>query len=470
MQPSKLTKHGPPAGIDVYWTHVHGGLGDFLWVYKKLQNATHPIFVSISNENRHRPRRSGRLMDHLPRVIGYNYLDQAFDPSGADWTQSASDPVCAMGVTWEEFSAPVNKRFRIECNRWLESGRRLDDWLPDLPTTHNFQFTPAGPSNLTFRKPCVVFHIAGWSDIHDGQWTTLIDLFRGTAHVYIVGGSYDRRPRQIYSVVQSRGGATLMEDVAWEDLVGVLSVCDYCFGHASGFTAMADVLRVPGVVVNPRSVPRLNGTWNSPDNPAQVHVSTPEEFVGAVYQAFQRMAGSERATWPPTGIRGARLSSTEDPLGAVRSAAQTARPKQAAVYASEGHHHGIGAAILDGAYTAGVTVSSLHLVGCTQEAIDAASREASRSTRRPLITTASDAWPGSKKNETFDLIVVITSGPPARAAQCVREAWASVSPAGTLLFSGSYAATAAESLGAHLGVKPQTVLNADGWWFLHRRI
>jgi hypothetical protein len=255
-----VTKENRKPEADHYHLVLHGGIGDGIWVLKKAVNFGKPLFVSISSENRHRPRRSAALYEHVPQVHGWAYSDQSFAPGGQDWTQSADDPACAMNVTWAEFGAPVNTPFRIECNRWLESGRRLDDWLPDVPTAHNFEFSPAGRPNVTFRKPCVIFHIAGWSDVADGMWTAALDLFRGTAHAYIVGGSYDRRPRQIYDAVRRRGGVTLLEDVAWEDLVGVLQACDYCFGHASGFTAMADVLRVPGVVINPRSVPRLTNT------------------------------------------------------------------------------------------------------------------------------------------------------------------------------------------------------------------
>lgn len=470
MQPSKLMPNGPPSGVDCLRVKTHGGLGDIIWCYKKLKNVGTPLYIHISNENRHRPRRSGRLLDHLPGVIGYCFDDTAFDKSGSDWTLSATDPSCAMHVTWKEFDAPLNTPFRLECNRWLESGRRLDDWLPDVPTTHNFEFAPAGPPNVTFRKPCVIFHIAGWSDVHDGMWTTLLDLFRGTAHAYIVGGSYDRRPRQIYDVASRRGGATLLEDVAWEDLVGVLAACDYCFGHASGFTAMADVMRVPGVVINPRSVPRLTNTWNSPDNPAQIHVDGQEDFVNAVSQAYRKMAGPDRATWPPTGIRGAHLTAVgTDRLGAIKSAAQAARPKQAAVYVNADHHPGTAAAVLDGAYAGGTIVDSLHLVNCSNAAVESAGREAARSSRRPVITTADGKWPGGRGDETFDLIVVISGGTAAEATANVRDAWRSVSPAGTLLFSGQHAAAAAESVGATLSVKPRAVANADGWWFIHRR-
>ena len=39
----------------------------------------------------------------------------------------ADDPACALNTTFEKLSPPVNAMFRLECNRHLESGRRLED-------------------------------------------------------------------------------------------------------------------------------------------------------------------------------------------------------------------------------------------------------------------------------------------------------------------------------------------------------
>ena len=52
----------PPSDVDCYWLKVHGGLGDIIWVYKKAVNFGKPLFISISEENRSRPRRSGFLV------------------------------------------------------------------------------------------------------------------------------------------------------------------------------------------------------------------------------------------------------------------------------------------------------------------------------------------------------------------------------------------------------------------------
>lgn len=240
MTHTKEMPGGPPADLDCYQIMTHGGLGDCLWVYKKLAAADKPLFVHIANENRHRPRRSGILCDHLPRVAGWRFADQTFTPGGHDWTQSADDPACAIGKTWAEIAPKPGEILRLECNRWLEGGRRLEGWLPDLATQHHFPFLPPAQPTRPLKRPCVVLHLAGWADVPDKVWDQVALGFHNLAHLYVVGGSYDRRPRELHNRLSHRVPMTLLEDVPWCDLYGVLKACDFCFGHASGFTAIAD--------------------------------------------------------------------------------------------------------------------------------------------------------------------------------------------------------------------------------------
>lgn len=454
----------------LYVIKCHGGLGDIIWIYKVLQNLPYPLFLAISTENKHRPRRSGFLADHLPRVIGWRYDDTTFAPGGQDWP-SPDDPACMIDKTWYEQDIPLNVTTRVECNRWLESGRRLEGWLPDLSTTHHFEFEPCGPPTIEMKSPAVVMHLAGWPDVPDEVWVTAIDLFRPVAHVYIVGGSYDHRPRLLFQKVAKEGNVSLLEDVPWTDLIGVLKACSYVFGHASGFTAIADVLKVPGAVINPRSVPRLVGTWNSLEHTDQVHIDRVDEFQGAMFAAYRAMADGDRATWPPTNRRGVRLkATTEDRLAAVRAAAMFG-PRRAAVWAETEHDVGIGAAILDGSYRYGRPVDSLYLVGCSAATLSAALRESQRSTRRPAIEVGQLPWPGRRRGDAFDLIVLLPPPDKTVAARMVREAWATLGSSGTLLIGGALEAyVGVESLAAGLKIQPIAVQNASGWWYLHRRI
>lgn len=464
---------GPPPELgEVYWLKTHGGLGDIQWLYSKGHNFDRPLFISISQENRSRPRRSGYLVDHLPRVVGWKFDDTTFAPAGQDWSEP-QDPCCAIGMKFADLGIRPNVPHRLECNKWLEMGNRLETWLPDVPTTFHFDFEPCGPPNIKFASPYVILHMAGWPDVHDSIWIQAVDLFAPFAKVYIVGGSYDYRPRRIYNLV-ARGGSkvSLLEDLAWEDMFALIKGAEFVFGHASGFTTLADVLRCKGAVVNPRSVPRLTGTWNSPDNPGLVQAATPEEFQQAIYAAYRRLAGGPTATWPPviTAGRGARLTAgAAGAEGAIRAAA-VCRPRSVAVVnlATE-EPPGLASSILHGVYDDGGVIDSVCLFGCGPHEIAAAARAGMRSTRRPVVEPTADPWPGKHRQTTFDLVVIHTGNDPATSADTARSAWARLTPTGTLLAGGRTARPAVESLGATLKIQPAAVEGAPDWYYLHRR-
>lgn len=468
----KYRPDGPPDPAAVIQLKVHGGLGDIIWLHRAAVNFPKPVFYRISSENRTRPRRSGILVDHLPNVAGWAWDDTAFCPNGDDWPHP-DDPCCAIGRAYADLGLDDGRVHRLECNRWLEGGRRLEGWLPDVAKTFHFPFDPCPPPARPVETPCVVLHLAGWPDVPDPVWINAANMFRGLAHVYVAGGSYDFRPRQIFNMVSRVGGVSLLEDVGWADLVGVLTACDYCFGHASGLTALADVLRVRGAVFNPRSVPNLVGTWNSPDNPGLLHLSRVPEFEAAVYAAYQTVSAAGRATWPPTAPRGPRIDvpeATDDPAAAAVRAAAGAGGRAVALWAATPAPPALPAAVLDGAYRAGRYVTRLFMVGYPPDALARVYAEAQRSTRRPAVETDPGPWPGRGRAEVFDLIVLYAPAEPAAAADCVRRVWPQVAPGGTLLVGSSAGAAGIESLAAGLRVTSAAVQNAPGWHYLHKRL
>ena len=459
----------PPPGRDVVHLVTHGGLGDILWCAgKKFSDHPVPIFITISQENRMRPRRAGIMVDHLPNVIGWTWGDQTFAPGGQDWT-GADDPCCAIGKTWAEIGR-LNAPIRLECNRWLEGGRRIEGWLPDLPTTHHFEFEPCGPPSFEIKRPCVVLHLAGWPDGTHQLWVSACDLFRQFAHVYIVGGSYDRRPRAVYnSAARGDGRVTLVEDTDWATVVGLLEACSYCLGHASGFTAVADVLRVKGAVLNPAYVPKLVNTWNSPDNPDLVYAADEREFAAAVQAAAAVLSDGDRSVWPPSSPRGGRpVAEVPGPSAAVQAAAKLVRPRSAAVWSLDpAHDRDLAAAVVAGAYDAHALIGAVHLVGCHPDAAASARREGRRASRGPAVAE-SPTWP-PHRGEAYELVVLAAGADPVKAADAARRAWAHVTCSGTLVVGGPAAPAAVEALGSTLGVRAGTVGNAEGWFYVHRR-
>ncbi len=455
---------GPSDPGAVHQIKVHGGIGDEVWVYKKLVNADKPLFVHISNEGRHRPKRSGILCDHLPRVFGWRFDPTTFCPSGQDWGP-VTDPACALGRQWSEIRPASGQVLRLECNRHLEAGRRLEDWLPDLPTTHHFEFLPpTGSASLTLRKPYVIFHLAGWPDVQDGTLVRLIDVFAGLAHMYIVGGSYDGRPRRLFNQLPGRAGITLLEDLGWADLFALLTGAAYCFGHASGFTALADVLKIPGVVVNPQQHPRLVGTWNSLDNPAQVHCRG-DQFEALVYAAYRAFAAGGPGAWPPGFGHAPRISTpVRTPGSAVRAVAETYRPTTLIVMAGPGSPHDLAAAAVHGALDGGRLPTVVTVVAATADQVAETYAAVARTTRPPIVTLADHnaTW------EPAECVVVWAHGTPTEAADRVRDGWRRTSPRGVLIVLGPAAEVAARAIGATLRVDPVAVAGASEVYYLSR--
>lgn len=470
MRPVPSKEMAWPPAVDHYHIQTHGGLGDTLWVMKKFAHpGMLPVFLSISEENRQRPRRCGIMADHLTMVCGWRYAGTTFAPGGRDWPER-DDPACALGKTWQElaFHANTKEPYRLECNRWLEGGRRIDDWLPDLPTTHHFPFVNAGPARIAFQTPYVVFHLAGWPDVTDKEWRALIREFKGVAHVYVVGGTYDRRPRTVSAGLPA-ADVTLLEDLPWADLHGLLSGCEYCFGHASGFTAVADVMARKAVVVNPSSVPRLTGTWNSTENANYLYVKTVHEFVSGVEAALEILATGNRATWPPDA-GGRRLRATigvdDSP---VRNTSYSVTPRNIMVVADGPAPDWLGSAALGGVYDRGKVVDAIVLVGCSVDAAAAAMKESGRTTRRPVIDQVGTQKDCPRTASGVDLAVVYATD-PASGFAAAQEAWRRMTARGTLLVGGPSAGPAARAVAQSLRVEAGSVADAVGWYFIHRRL
>jgi hypothetical protein len=474
-RPSKMISI-EDAQTPYYHIRTHGGLGDCLWLYKKLHGLDLPVYISVSSENRTRPRRVGRMLDHLPRVVGWRYVDQSFAPNG-DWPDPR-DPCCAVGKTWNDLKIIPNTlgAYPLECNRWMETGHRIENWLPDLSTTHRVPFLEPGSPTQLVKRPCITVPIAGWPDVPDQTWINTIRLFSGLAHVYLIGGSYDRRPRMIIDALRYPSHVTLLEDAPWEDLFAALVGCEFCFGHASGMTAIADALGLRGAVFNPRSVPGLIGSWNDESNTDLVHVDRVAEFEAAIYTAYTTMMKRPSATWPPSSARGGHLiagasvTGAGPAIGAVYAAAVAAEPREAlVVFDGPGAEPGTSAAIISAAYAGSIPIRGVTVVGdTTADEVRRLYAETARSSRRPVIDLPGSIDVIAGRSVAYDLIVLVGNA-PALIAERIRWAWARTSRRGTILIHTSDALRVTTDVFRSQRVTPVEVSDAPDWVYVHRR-
>lgn len=476
-RPSKMVSIDKLPGA-YYHIQTHGGIGDCLWVIgKKLSTLDRPLYVSVSNENRHRPRRVGRLLDHLPAVIGWRYADGTFGPNGADWTQDPNDPACAMGAAWSDLRWRANtaQPYRIECNRWLETGRRIEAWLPDLPTVHRVTYTEPGDPPDRLAPDNVVLHIAGWNDVPDPVWVSLARMFSAVADVYIVGGSYDHRPRNVHRALGLFKNVHLLEDVSWETLFGVLRRCAFCLGHASGFTAVADTLGVNGLTYNPRSVRRLVRTWNDPAHAGNVHVDRVEDFERGAVAAYDRLrTGGSGKPWPPELGRWARVQPTgSGGLAArvVRGAATAVVPTRSLfLFDAPVPDPDVVAVVPHAVMDAGELVDTVAVVTPSVEALAGLYGAAARTTRKFSMHVRHDRGEVDADMFGYRLVVVAGSESEEGAVTGAQWAWDRTAVDGLMLITGPHAFEALRALNVVGDPVASAVEGAPGWYYLYRDV
>ncbi len=300
-----------------YWFKVHGGIGDQIWMYKKFVNLDLPVFISVASEAKHRPRRTGYFLDHLPKVCGWRYEDEQFYEHG-DWPPK-EHPSCCIDKNWSDLNVPLNSMYLIECNKWIENGNRLENWLPDLPTTHHFDFEPINNDKYKDSKhEYVVFHSAGWKDIHDAIFVDSIREVSKYKKCYIVGGSYDGRPARIHKLAKStKVDCDLLTDLSWDDMFSLISNARFVCGHTSGFTILADTLRVPGICYNVDVLPSLKGTWNTTEDIGNVQIGDIDEWQTAIVGVVDILKSG-------TGDKSPRQSNIQE---SIRFTCRTNKPK-----------------------------------------------------------------------------------------------------------------------------------------------
>src|SRR5215467_796658 len=111
---------------------VPSGIGDVSWAYSKLRNAGKLVYEVADGW----PYRTVPFLELLPGVAKaeygpFNYQDIVAFEQG---TGIGHHP------TWENVNNGRGlERVLLEPNRHLEEGKRLEDWLPDLPTTFHYE-------------------------------------------------------------------------------------------------------------------------------------------------------------------------------------------------------------------------------------------------------------------------------------------------------------------------------------------
>ncbi len=258
MQPMKIT--------------THPGIGDISWIYSKLVNADTDFDLVIAEDEK--TKRALPLTDLLPKVRSAEY------GSMSDYLPLSK---CENALFADYQAAEsAGKRLFVSANNYLETGQRLEGYLPDLETDFHYPINTSAddqaraatllPSNNVY------FGIytsssegaRNWNGWSAHEWTDFIRRIK-QAHPHVVfvliGAGWDRDlSRELAQILIS--DRIYHVNLTGKTSLGVSIEClkrlSYFAGYASGMGILSNVLNMPQLMLYPNHLKKLMHAWPCP--------------------------------------------------------------------------------------------------------------------------------------------------------------------------------------------------------------
>ena len=111
------------------------GIGDNLWLLQKLINAKEKFHFHLARDN---PKRGKPLFDLLPQVAAKTtYSEQIGLDQGFGSNDVIDGSIHLHKPKWSDIN---DSEFYLSINKYLETGKRIEKFLPDLDITYKLPF------------------------------------------------------------------------------------------------------------------------------------------------------------------------------------------------------------------------------------------------------------------------------------------------------------------------------------------
>lgn len=240
------------------------GIGDSIWLLQKLINAGEKFDFHISNGF---PQRGKQLFDILPQVAAScEYVD------GLPYKTIRETSKQFDGVP---FHAITDKAFSLAVNHHLESGKRLEEFLPDLPITYQlpYQTAPSDKINPLEDGPLHIgiyissYHAArSWNFWNEREWYDLIYKLHSDhpeAVFVFIGAAWDID--LTFNVIKlcSASNISFVNAVGYTFAasIEVMKQLDYFIGFPSGMCIVNETLHRKTFMFYPYHLKNMMYAW-----------------------------------------------------------------------------------------------------------------------------------------------------------------------------------------------------------------
>jgi hypothetical protein len=246
------------------------GIGDTLWVIQKLINASERFNWQI---NAAPPQRGKQVFDLLPQLGDCQYVP------GLGYNLIKARNVTKMARTWGRIRA---QSFFLEANSWLEAGNRIENFLPDLPTSYHLPFqTQAWETEVDaafpYEGPLIGIYASSyatsrnwgfWSELEWKELITMMYEYLPDAKFVIIGAAWDTDLADKLMFLLHQDGIPFVNTICQPlgYVIELMKILDYAFYFPSGLGIISGLLSRPATMFySPSAHPRLMRTWADPE-------------------------------------------------------------------------------------------------------------------------------------------------------------------------------------------------------------
>lgn len=242
---------------------VPAGIGDNIWLLMKLINANEKFNFRLPDGF---PQRGKQIFDLLPRVT--NRCDYT---SGLSYNKISDLNIQEWKRRWSEIT---EDGFCLSANKWLENGKRIERFLPDLTTAFKIDWETNCVTDINSNKPLIGIYGSSYSTSRQWgfwdakKWMELINLIGKEYTFVVIGADWDiDLGRDLIKILHERkfSYSNLMGGTLGS-VIEVMKKLKMFFGFPSGLSILATTVDCPTVMFYPEHLKLMVNAWASPED------------------------------------------------------------------------------------------------------------------------------------------------------------------------------------------------------------
>jgi hypothetical protein len=251
---------------------VPAGIGDFIWLAMKLINTGEKFKIRLPDGS---PQRGHQILQLLPQLVeSHEYTPRL------SYRKLADNNIQNTKKNWDEIG---EKEFYLSANSHLESGYRLEEFLPDLLISYRLKYDTKAEDKIYAKtllpdgpKYIAIYTSAygttrNWGFWDENQWLILIMLIwekRQDVSFVIIGAEWDVDLSSKLMALIKQSGIPFVNTVGrpLSTVIEIMKRLTYGFYFPSGLPILNETLGGAGSVMfyPPFLKPMIN-SWAEPE-------------------------------------------------------------------------------------------------------------------------------------------------------------------------------------------------------------